>query len=47
MLQKTTAMKEQFTTSPSASKMQPPTEFVKHLKANHFEIAHDHGVGTA
>ena len=47
LFQKTTAMKEQFTTSPSAKKMQAPTDFVKHLKANHFELAHDHGVGTA
>jgi hypothetical protein len=30
-----------------AKNLQAPTEFVKHLKANHFELAHDHGVGTA
>jgi hypothetical protein len=41
-------MKEQFTLSPIGKKIQqPPTDFVKHLKANHFELAHDHGVGTA
>ena len=44
---KTTAMKDQFMMSPMAKKLQPSTEFVKHLKANHFELAHDHGVGTA
>ena len=30
-----------------AKQLQAPTDFVKHLKANHFEIAHDHGVGAA
>lgn len=25
----------------------PSTDLVKHLKANHFELPHDHGVGTA
>lgn len=30
-----------------SKKLQAPTDFVGHLKANHFEIAHDHGVGTA
>lgn len=44
---KSTAMKDQFALSPMAKKLQPSTEFVKHLKANHFELAHDHGVGTA
>lgn len=27
--------------SPTAKAMQAPTDFVKHLKANHFEIRHD------
>ena len=40
-------MREQFLTSPIAKKLQPPTDFVKLLKANHFDLTHDHGVGSA
>jgi hypothetical protein len=42
-----TSMKDQFGSTPTAKTSQPDTGFVKHLKANHFQIAHDHGVKAA
>ncbi len=40
-IQKTSAQTEQFIHSPAAKNMQAPTDFVKLLKANHFEIRHN------
>lgn len=40
-------MKDQFKSSPTNKNSQPNIDFVKHLKANHFQIAHDHGVKAA
>lgn len=43
-----TSNKDTYVHSPKAAQeMQPNTDFVKHLKANHFDIAHDHGNAAA
>jgi hypothetical protein len=38
-----TSNKDTYLHSPMAKSFQPSVDFVKHLKANHFDIAHDHG----
>lgn len=46
MFSTATSTKDSFYPKTEAKRIQPSTDFVKVLKANHFEIKHDHGVGS-